>query len=124
MSDDPSLIPHPQPPPRPAPRYERAEPETCTVELSTGSFVLLAHRPSDVLTACEAHAARHDARRGQAIESPLKAFSRVTGGALTKWAECYLNVEQIVAVYPIAGRPEPGMVYNVLTAGGMVPQGS
>lgn len=112
----------------------RSEPETCTVELTTGSFIQLACQPRAVLmrqakAIADQSSADAERLRGDVQRDPreplgwLQEFQRVTGHA-TKWEQVWIDVRQIVAVYPIHARPEPAMVYSVLAAGGMVPQGA
>jgi hypothetical protein len=97
---------------------DRNPPATCTVELSTGAFVHLNHEPLDVVNA------RYEAEVDEANANALQEFKRVTNSSVTRWEQVWLDVTQIVAVYPLYGRPEPPMLYSVLTAGGIVPQGA
>jgi hypothetical protein len=102
------------------------EPETCTVELTTGSFVHLACKPSAVLGLRLLYEQRvAAAREDNMVEppSPIDLFERVTGPGVTGWRSIWIDVTQIVAVYPINARPEAPMVYSVLAAGGYVPPG-
>lgn len=106
----------------PQPYQQTQEPATCTVELVTGSFVHLACPPSAVQREREGYA--RGAQEGAMVLSPLVPFRRITGPSLTGWAEVLIDVTQVVAVYAINAKPEPPMVYSILAAGGMVPQGA
>lgn len=104
------------------------EPLTCTVELSTGSFVQLNHAPGHMRRMRQMY---HDevARladrlaEGTMVEAPnpMCSFERVSGTASGGWCEIWIDVTAIVAVYPIATRPEPPRTQTVLAPMGLVP---
>jgi hypothetical protein len=74
-----------------------AEARHCTVELSTGSFVHLAHMPSDVRDVVWQKAGH-------------QSFKRMAGAGVPEWTEVYIDVRHIVAIYPLDSRPaQPAM---------------
>ena len=75
------------------------EPETCTVELSTGSFVHLACPPSVVALA------RQSAYNAGRACSSLWPFERVVS-SVVRWEAVLIDVTQVVAVYAVTERPE------------------
>jgi hypothetical protein len=80
-----------------------AEARHCTVELSTGSFVHLAHAPSLVLK-------RRYEREHQAPGMQVETFQRMAGTGVPEWTEVLIDVRHIVAIYPLDSRPaQPAM---------------
>jgi hypothetical protein len=74
------------------------EPNNVTIELRTGSFIHLAHTPSEIL-----YAKHHGLHSGEIMQE----FKRMQGvGVPFEFDSVWIDTMDIVAIYPLSSHPD------------------